>query len=257
MDRLPPELFDLVLSFVPIVDLVKYVTVSLAWQYAIEPETFKSPRVKSTELEYFDRVYTPSHRRATLGSLIYDIKLPEYPAWKCTKFEREEDQAANNEAFTNAIVGLFKILSDWKDVAPVDVKQAPIKLEMSASSPSDDPKIRGDVPGDLGGHRWVDSLLKLLRLDDVMPVERITKFYWPNDPRYDFPEDTNDRDTDAATIAAVGAKLPRLEVAFWSLQDRDYLRTQPRYQQRHGRLYPTVNALGIPSTFSGLPEVSR
>jgi hypothetical protein len=147
MDKLPLELVDLVFSFVPLTQLVRYVTVSRACQYAVERRVFKSARVKSTELGYFAHVYTPSHRRATLQALKYDIILPEYPTWKYKKFERDEDKKANNEAFTAAIVDLFAILNHWETASHAVAAQGQFKLEMNASSPSDDLEARADNLG--------------------------------------------------------------------------------------------------------------
>ncbi|KAK2767036.1 hypothetical protein FQN54_006354 [Arachnomyces sp. PD_36] len=228
------EVVDIIISFIDPEDRPKYVTVSRQWQNTIEPQTFKSVRVKSTELDYFARVYTPEHRRAVLGFIDYQIILPEYPLWKCTKLEKSKDQDANNEAFTKAIVDLFSILNSWETADSAGNRGgSPIKLQMSVRSPTDDPMKADRIDGDLGAFRWLDSVLKLLRPDDVKPVGRVTKLYWAECQEDDFPEDPSMRDVDAAAIAAVATKLPKLEAAVWSLRDREFPGTQPRYQQRH------------------------
>lgn len=248
MNKLPQEVSDIILSFVPSEDLGKYVTVSRQWQYTIELETFKSVKLKSTELDYFARVYTPKHRQAVLGPIQYEIRLPEYPLWKCTKFEKAKDQDANNEVFTEAIAGLFGILNSWeKDGSAVSrSRETPIKLRMTAMSPSDDVTMEKEIKGHLGANRWMNSLLKLLRPDDVNPVERIRKFGcsdW-HDPDEQNIKEPNRRDTDALALATIAAKLPKLEVVFWSLRDKEFRGTQPRYRQRHGMPLPRSTSMG-------------
>jgi hypothetical protein len=237
MDRLAPELNNIILSYVPSKDLFRYVTVSRQWQYTIELETFQSVKFKSTELDYFARLYTLKRRRAVLRFIEYEIRLPEYPLWKCTKFEKQSDRDANNEAFTKAIVDLFKLLNSWETADGARTRIAtPIKLIMSVTCGSDDPQGR-QVDGDLRENRWLDSVLKLLRPDDVKPVKRVTEFYWPEYIEESYPEEPNMRDIDAAAIAAVAARLPRLERTCWSLRDRDFPGIQPRYHQRQGTFF--------------------
>lgn len=237
MDRLSPELVDIIVSFVPREYLFRYATVSRSWQYAVERETFQSVELKSTELDFFARAYAPSHRRATLRNIRYNISLPEYSWWKRTKFEKPEDQDANNEAFTTAIIRLFDILNGWESDGYSEERGGkPIILRVDKpASPSDNSRVEV-VEGDLQENRWMNSVLKLLRPDEVKPVERIVEFCWGEYERL-FDDETTDfcmRDTDAAAVACIATKLPRLKTIVWDLSDRDFPGTQPRYIQRHG-----------------------
>jgi hypothetical protein len=79
----------------------------------------------------------------------------------------------------------------------------------------------------------------------VVPVKRVTMFYWLNDTFFSFGEDPFDREVDAAAIATVGANLPRLEMIHWGLRDREFREIKPRYQQRQGKLSPAMRFLEI------------
>ena len=47
--------------------------------------------------------------------LSYEVVLPAYKDEECARYERENDRKLNNEAFTEAIRGLFRVLKSWED----------------------------------------------------------------------------------------------------------------------------------------------
>ncbi|OJD34801.1 f-box domain cyclin-like [Diplodia corticola] len=148
MDRLPPEILSLIVSF--LADdppettspspspspyspsnhsaLAPYAPLSRPWQAAVEAVTFRRLRVQSTELAAFAarlggnnstdadarHAHAHRHRRAALAELRYEVLLPGYSTDRAAKFERRREREANAEVFGEAVRGLFGVLGGWE-----------------------------------------------------------------------------------------------------------------------------------------------
>ncbi|KAJ9637716.1 hypothetical protein H2199_007207 [Coniosporium tulheliwenetii] len=209
MDRLSTELLAAIISYLEPPDLINSLTVSRQWQFTVERHTFRSPHVRSSELDRFATVFSASNRAGALVKLNFHIVLPAYSDDRCAKFENEKEKKANNEAFTDALIGLFKIFHSWENSNAVRTR--PFALNFGAYSPSD-PGFREerDRPGDLMLHRYEHSFLSLLKPEELPSVESITHF----------PHGVlGTRCVAAAAIATIAAKLPALESIDWELED--------------------------------------
>ncbi|KAJ9665669.1 hypothetical protein H2201_004153 [Coniosporium apollinis] len=223
MDRLSTELLAAIISYLEPPDLINSLTVSRQWQFTVERHTFRSPHVRSSELDRFATVFSASNRAGALVKLNFHIVLPAYSDDRCAKFENEKEKKANNEAFTDALIGLFKIFHSWENSNAVRTR--PFALNFGAYSPSD-PGFREerDRPGDLMLHRYEHSFLSLLKPEELPSVESITHF----------PHGVlGTRCVAAAAIATIAAKLPALESIDWELEDAASPGDPPRYQSRY------------------------
>lgn len=150
--------------------------------------------------------------------------LPAYSDDRCAKFENEKEKKANNEAFTDALIGLFQILHYWENSNAVRTR--PFTLKLGAYSPSDPGfKEERDRPDDLTWHRYEHSSLSLLKPEELPSVESITNFPHPG---------VGTRYIAAAAVATIAAKLPALERIDWELEDAASPGDPPRYQSRYG-----------------------
>ncbi|KAK7418691.1 hypothetical protein QQZ08_011127 [Neonectria magnoliae] len=171
-------------------------TISRPWQQAIEKQTFRKLRLRSTDLDRFETTVTGSRRRF-LSAICFVIILPSYPAEARGRFEREADRRANDEAFTDAVNGLFRILRSWdKDRTGRDTEYS-IQLDIEAVySPVDD--FHNDCRGtprrierldaieianedivrrrDLQDRRFQYSYIQLLRPAELPVVPAISSF---------------------------------------------------------------------------------
>ncbi|KKY15129.1 putative f-box domain cyclin-like protein [Diplodia seriata] len=120
MDRLPPELIALIISFLnedgndndtTTTNLAAYAPISRQYQVAVEHLTFRRLRVQSgaEQLALFAERLLPRHRRAALVEIAFEVLLPAYSADRAAKFERRREREANNAAFTAAVAALFRL----------------------------------------------------------------------------------------------------------------------------------------------------
>ncbi|KAF4471848.1 hypothetical protein FALBO_1236 [Fusarium albosuccineum] len=120
-------------------------TISRPWQEAIERQTFRQLRLRSTNLGSFEQIVRGSRRRY-LGTILYTIVLPEYDIDVRSRFESELDRWVNDEAFTKAFSDLFQILKAWDE--EIAGKEHPYSIELEIEniySPSDDKNLRAEA----------------------------------------------------------------------------------------------------------------
>ncbi|KAK1517213.1 uncharacterized protein CCOS01_12762 [Colletotrichum costaricense] len=98
-----------------------------------EDGTFKNVSVTSSQesLQQFQDDFSGSHtsRREIIKRLHYTINLPPVSEKRMKKLQSTREAAANDAAFTQAIMDLFQLLSDWKT--------GDITLVVRVASPSD------------------------------------------------------------------------------------------------------------------------
>lgn len=183
MDRLPQELFDLIVlhldsilhhasnhlkneSLTPASQtLASFATVSQGFQFAVERLTFCELTLKSTDLALFEAAMSHEHRSRALEVLAYRIVLPSYTPHACRGYETAVFRRKNAEACSEAMSRLLALLSRW----PADRK---IHLYVHAYSPMD-PGHRSqadeaavDPERDIGEDRYLFSCLDLADMEE-------------------------------------------------------------------------------------------
>ncbi|KAH6888064.1 hypothetical protein B0T10DRAFT_66579 [Thelonectria olida] len=257
MDRLPQEIYNeigayfadsdenprYVLSSPLAVERPVLATISRPWQRAFEKQTFRKLRLRSTDLDKFEKVVT-GNRRRFLSSIRFVIILPAHPAESRGRFEREVDRKANDQAFTTAVKRLFAILKSWDDGRPNGDSRYSISLEIeSVYSPTDD--FDNDCRGaprrierleaveagndddarrrDLQDRRFQYSYIRLQEPDELSVVPAITGF------------ETNvmKRTLAHRTAVDIAAKLPNLRSGNWFMDDTELRYPALRRDGRH------------------------
>lgn len=168
-NSLPAELRSLVLRFViagaqqrpKARTLASCSAVCREWQQIVEPSNFESLRVVSADLNDLESLVR-GNRRSWLKRLWLKVELPRYPRRKNRTPETDDEQDANDIAWTTDITSLFEVLARW------DVANCPdgLELELSARSPSDTQHMAGAAGlTEEGDSRYFDSQLDFAFLD--------------------------------------------------------------------------------------------
>ncbi|KAI1428610.1 hypothetical protein F5Y12DRAFT_730834 [Xylaria sp. FL1777] len=240
MNRLPQDIYDEIGALLrgPAFDRPALATISRQWQAAIERQTFRNIRVKSTDLDRF-RETVQNDRRRYVNTIEYIIVLPAYDDEKRCRFERENDRHANNEVFTAAIYRLFHLLKSWdackdgyirlrlRDVYscadhPFLRRTSPsFKVEISSSLRRD--ADNGNTVVDLWTWRFRYSYLRLLNPSELPMVPVIRTFVT-------CPMTRNICDRVPIDIAA---KLPNLQRTSWVMRDWEIRYINLRRAHRH------------------------
>lgn len=181
----PMEIIDIIVSHLPkwtddvaqpTRELVrpKIASVSRNWQLAVERVVHREVRFKNDELDAFTSVFSQPRRRALLKKLRFEVVLPTYSDAECGVYESDPYRLANNKAASEAVAGLFHVLSGWGSDPDVAVL-----LFLHVYSPMD-PSYRGadkmmrdmaDVArgsrADLFEKRYEHSYIQLMDLDKL------------------------------------------------------------------------------------------
>ncbi|KAI0602471.1 hypothetical protein F4775DRAFT_602491 [Biscogniauxia sp. FL1348] len=134
MDKLPQEIVDHIVSYLPQVPRTKiletrserrqrhifarYAAVSRKFQLAIEPRTFRTFIVISDneQLRQCFAILNP-RRLSYVREIRYFVLLPQGKQVIYTAYERPDEQAVNNQEFTLAMKHLFRILQPQGEAA--------------------------------------------------------------------------------------------------------------------------------------------
>ncbi|KAF7536174.1 hypothetical protein G7Z17_g13089 [Cylindrodendrum hubeiense] len=257
MDRLPQEIYNeigtffadseenprYVLSSPLTVERPALATISRPWQQAIEKQTFRKLRLRSTDLDRFEKTVTGSRRRF-LSGIRFVIILPGYPAEARGRFEREADREANDKAFTDAVNGLFRILRSWDEgrdgldtrysihldieavYSPTDdfhngSRGAPRRIErLDVAELENDEEVRRR---DLQDRRFQYSYIRLLRPAELPVVRAISGFNTT----------VMKRTLAHRTAVEIAAKLPNLRSGNWFMDDTEQRYPAMRRSCRH------------------------
>lgn len=249
---LPQELIDLVASYIQRWEydnrtfiwysgepsrtlLPAYATISRAWQYAIERQTFHAIRIKSTELEDFCQLLV-NHRQKLLKRLELEVILPTYTYEAGAKFETEADRQSNNKAFSKAIRDLLFLLGSWHIESLGAGKCGKSLIESSLCLRIRDcysdmdfgylrwGKWRPGWPRDLSDRRYESSLLRLESIEDILKIPQVTSF------RISYTK----RNIEPRSLAMIANKFPNLDDLQWSVKDNEKLNPLLRQQTRFG-----------------------
>ena len=168
--------------------LPAYATISRAWQYAIERQTFYSIVLRSTELGDFCQ-FLVNHRRKLLKRLKFEVILPAYTDKAYAKFETETDKHSNNKVFTKAIRDLLILFLSGHDESHGaskhgdSLREHSLRLSIrSCYSPMDFDcigwgKRNLERPHDLLKHRYESSLLRLDSIEDIQQISQVTALH--------------------------------------------------------------------------------
>lgn len=215
-DRLPYELSHKILQTLAEDEidsrlLAEYAVVCRSWQAEIENVNFRTLAVKQMDLHDLEQ-YVTGHRRACLKHVWLRVELSEYSRRASLIPENEQEQEENNYRYSRSLYDLFKILEGWDTPGFWETRNGRgLSLELSASSPSDKPKMFGDAGlDDDGNSRYFDSLLDfmLLAIDEPqgihgLPMVNVVTAFSILRRNY--------RNVSATSLTPILRSLPRLE----------------------------------------------
>ncbi|ROV93055.1 hypothetical protein VSDG_07339 [Cytospora chrysosperma] len=215
-DRLPYELSHKILQTLAEDELdshllAEYAVVCRLWQAEIEKVNFRTLAVKQMDLHDLEQ-YVTGHRRACLKHAWLRVELGEYSRRASLIPENEQEQEENNYRYSRALYDLFKILESWDTPDFWESRNGRgLSLELSASSPSDRPKMFGEAGlDDDGNSRYFDSLLDfmLLAIDEPqgihgLPMVNVVTTFSILRRNY--------RNVSATSLTPILRSLPRLE----------------------------------------------
>jgi hypothetical protein len=236
---LPPELTARVLEHLAqqesVLDRVgskphigQYACTSFNIQYAVEQHLFSQLSLTSDDISAFERIVTRSPRRqALLHALSFTPILPAYNEIACSRFERQPDQQANNEALTATTSTLYAALRGCSKLSTVtvNVPYSPTDNceERRARYTNDRLSYMLGKKADIWERRYAQSLLELQVPLDLPPVAGVTTFSLFGDgPRYATPYS-------ALTLLRCH---PQVEVLTLNLDDNERKRPELRVQLR-------------------------
>lgn len=243
MDKLSFELLSIIEGHVrPGPDRIALACVSRRLQLATEHYTFRKIKLTSTYLEEAISLFRPdqAHRYSAVRKLEYEIILPKYSFNSCKRVESKRAKARNNEVFTEAVVGLFSLLSREVAVGARLYFFNGLRLSIfGVFSPSDtefkELWSSSERPWqDLGHERYAHSYLRLLigdsdeelgvALPKLLRITSLQVFGYPT------------RLVEAATVARIAGRMPNLQVLdLEGMSDDEYKFPAIRQQMRMGR----------------------
>lgn len=206
----------------------QYACTSFSIQYAVEQHLFARLSLTSDDTSAFERIVTQSPRRqALLHTISFTPVLPAYDEAACSRFERQPDQQANNEAFTAVTSTMYAALRSCDKLSSVTVN--------IPHSPTDNCKDRraryvndrlaymlGEKV-DIWERRYAQSLLELKVPLEESLTAGVTTFALSGDgPRYVTP---------CSTLTLVRCH-PRVKTLTLNLDDNERKRPELRAQLR-------------------------
>lgn len=229
-----------------------YATVCKGWARHFERRTFKSIRLKSSELDAFSTIM--KDRRITcLSRLTYEVVLPTYSEHACAKFETRKEQDRNNAVLSEAIHGLFEILKTWemtteekgaaspglcgpKELGGADHGKFELIMD-EVFSPMDgrrrvkeryaEDRMEYELGRrhDLWEYRYEYCVLKLQRPESLPFLSRVSNFINSNAPH---------RMIEPSTIAAMVSRFGNVKNIQWTCSDQLEKYPETRQQLRLG-----------------------
>lgn len=236
---LPPELTARVLEYLAQQEVVldrveskphisQYACTSSSIQCAVEQHLFSRLSLNSDDTSAFERSVSRSPRRqALLRTVSFTPILPVYNEIACSRFERQADQQANNEALTAATSTLYAALRGCIKLSSITVN-----VPYSPTDNCEDRRARyindrlAYMLGkkvDIWERRYAQSLLQLQVPVDVPPISGVKTFSLSGDgPRYVTP----------SSALALLRCHPRVEVLTLNVDDNERKRPELRVQLR-------------------------
>lgn len=193
--------------------------------------------MRSTELDKFEEIMQTRHRRRFLKRLEYEIVLPSYPRKQRLAFETREEGRRNDEAFTEGICALWRVLKGWEEEEERmgwEVR-AGLELRLRAAAKEDLRKLNSD--GGMVGARWRHVYLRCSRdvLRELPKLKSVVGFVSSREDRDPYPDD-DERDyvrlNEGWTVAKLAGKFPNLERLNLTVQEGN-LQLYPKRFRRH------------------------
>jgi hypothetical protein len=166
MDTLPQELICRIAGYVERyqdrshqwqprrLNLPPLAGLSRPWKAAIEQITFRNVSITSNELDTFQEFVT-GRRRHHLGTLAFQVVLPEYTEVVRLQAKPPPTEKQENETFTREVRALFAILNAWVR----DGVQIPLRIKLGNILSRNDIRY-------ISGTWDKDSTFSHLRFDD-------------------------------------------------------------------------------------------
>lgn len=209
--------------------LSPYAVLSRGWQLAVEPRTFSSIDLDSTELPYFAEIWK-GHRRNSLSDLNYRIVLPTH-----SNEEHVERMDRDNRAFTHGIHALFALLKSWES-EDIATKSPILNLTLfNVYSPMDGRDIGSirnerdfyrssfDEQSKIWKQRYKHSFLQLLE-HPILPTLSCV---------CDFRLITKTRGIMPKSAVMLASKLSNVDLIWLDLDDNEKTDIHVRRQSRH------------------------
>ncbi|KAH8816654.1 hypothetical protein F5884DRAFT_725922 [Xylogone sp. PMI_703] len=263
MEKIPQEIYDQIAAYLE--DAKEYpgqfmpraersfdrpalAIVSQKWQYTIEKVIFQELNLSNMELDEFEAIMTGA-RRQYLRVLRYRIVLPTYPTASRMLFERHEDRAINDEAFSTAMHNLFQIFKSWEDQSS-DWPGYSIQLNIYTLYSPTDYRFPGRsyVPteeeekcqyGEFG-MRYRYSYIRLLNATELPSVSGIQAFGYYQRSMYCCK-------LAPQSLIEIVAKLPNMSKIWLDLADTEFRYRALRRQYRDG-LANAIDSLLFPAS---------
>ncbi|KAF4912989.1 Beta-glucanase [Colletotrichum viniferum] len=142
MDTLPLEIITTISEHLEPSDFTAFENVNRALRHSIE-QILADATVYTDEDEYasLEARYDRSRRRACLGFLVVYIRLPEVLNDHDNEAEFEYKASKNNEAFTDKMLSLMRLLHSWEQEL-----ESSIHLVVHVTAPG--------IPTDFDGRAW-------------------------------------------------------------------------------------------------------
>ncbi|KAF5494737.1 Glucan endo-1,3-beta-glucosidase A1 [Colletotrichum siamense] len=142
MDTLPLEIITTISEHLEPSDFTAFESVNRALRHSIE-QILADATVYTDEDEYasLEARYDRSRRRACLEFLVVHIRLPEILNDHDNEAEFEYKASKNNEAFTNKMLYLMRLLHSWEQEL-----ESSIHLVVHVTAPG--------IPADFDGRAW-------------------------------------------------------------------------------------------------------
>ncbi|KAH9235669.1 hypothetical protein K456DRAFT_34347 [Colletotrichum gloeosporioides 23] len=142
MDTLPLEIITTISEHLEPSDFTAFESVNRALRHSIE-QILADATIYTDEDEYasLEARYDRSRRRACLEFLVVYIRLPEVLNDHGNEAEFEYKASKNNEAFTNKMLSLLRLLHSWEQEL-----ESSIHLVVHVTAPG--------IPADFDGRAW-------------------------------------------------------------------------------------------------------
>jgi hypothetical protein len=226
MENLSQEIFDTILFFVAKEDFINYACVCSQFRDSIEQKTFRSIRLKSTEVDKFNLIFKSRRRKSLLRQLTFIAILPQYEKRYRARIERERDRCVNNAVFSDAIATLFKLLKLWEDQESGNEthQNRGLDLDIKAWCLSDyahrSKYEKQDRRLDIRQERFKRSFLEVLSVESLPRLRNVRSFLVLRGLKAGdiIPED---RFINPACIAALAHKMDSVESIEWWFSDKE------------------------------------
>lgn len=185
----------------------------------VQARSFSVVRLNSDaeSLRQFDQVFQDESLRDLVKLIEFDAVLPPVSDKRLRKYQSTAEARANATAFSQAIFQLFSRIQAWQ--SRPSPSGAGIHLNLTATSPSDDPDVYARPRRPLqnrNAYKYVTFDKQALGSSTSLPPVRcITALDWDN-----FDRRTSHRSArrlHPAAVAAMTAVLPSLEQSTWHI----------------------------------------